>query len=137
MGVREREQQHPVRMEGGKREPEGDRKCPISTQCQYKHTAEGIAQAYDVRGNSGCLPEQVKHGGEKQLVVDGNAHVSRLVEGRGDRPDGGPQGATPAQEQKLSCGRSKDRGNLKSSGLNSANVFSWFWFCVNCHPRLI
>lgn len=47
------------------------------------------------------LPQQVEHGGEEQLVVDGDAHVARLVEGRGHRPDGGPQGASPAQEQKL------------------------------------
>lgn len=54
-----------------------------------------------------CLPEHVEHGGEEQLVVDGDAHVARLVEGWGDRPDGGPQGAPPAQEQKLSYGRGK------------------------------
>jgi len=47
------------------------------------------------------LPEQMKHGGEQQLVVDGDAHVARLVEGRGNRAHGGPQGAPPAQEQEL------------------------------------
>lgn len=52
----------------------------------------------------------MKHGGEKQLVVDGDAHVTRLMEGRGDWPDGGPQGAAPAQEQKFSYGnQSKDK----------------------------
>lgn len=44
----------------------------------------------------------MKHGGEQQLIVDGNAHVAGLVEGRGHRPDSGPQRASPTQEQKLS-----------------------------------
>lgn len=35
--------------------------------------------------------------------MDGDAHVARLVEGRGDGPDGGPQGAAPAQEEQLGC----------------------------------
>lgn len=55
---------------------------------------------------SWCVPDEVKCGGEKQLVVDGDAHVARLMEGGGDRSDGGPEGAAPAQEQKLSCGQS-------------------------------
>lgn len=52
------------------------------------------------RGSS-YLPEEMEHRGKKQLVVDGNAHVARLVEGWGDRPDCGPQRATPAQEEKF------------------------------------
>lgn len=46
----------------------------------------------------------MKRGGEKQLIVDGDAHVARLVEGGRDRSDGGPEGAAPAQEQKLGYG---------------------------------
>lgn len=59
------------------------------------------------------LPEQVEHRGEEQLVVDGNAHVARLVEGWGHRPDSGPQGAAPAEEQKFSCGKRKGNNKYK------------------------
>lgn len=55
----------------------------------------------------------MKCGGEKQLVVDGDAHVARLVEGRWYRSDGGPERAAPAQEQKLSCGKTKRRECFK------------------------
>lgn len=99
MGVREGQQQHPIRMQRGKGEPEWGKPqrsmtlaCPASDV--FRHT-----------GRARRLPEQVEHGGEEQLVVDGDAHVARFVEGGGDGPDGGPQGAPPAQEQKLSCGR--------------------------------
>lgn len=44
----------------------------------------------------------MKHGGKNELIVDSKAHVAGLVEGRGYGPDSGPQGASPAQEQKLS-----------------------------------
>lgn len=73
------------------------------------------------RGSS-CLPEEVKHGGKKQLVVDGNAHVARLVEGWGDRPDGGPQRATPAQEEKFRYGKAKQqqKAELEGSDMNTA-----------------
>lgn len=63
-----------------------------------------------------CVPDEVKRGGEKQLVVDGDAHVARLMEGRGDRSDGGPEGAAPAQEQKLSCGQSNGRECFRVQG---------------------
>lgn len=51
MGVCEGEQQHPIRMERGKGEPDGDRKhkitvCHIRALRLYKYNAEGIAQAY-------------------------------------------------------------------------------------------
>lgn len=116
MGVREGEQQHPIRMERGKGEPEGDRKHKItsvfvlwssSTNTLHRVLLRhmGLAVLHSRGSEKSCLPEQVKHGGEKQLVVDGNAHVARLVEGRGHRPDSGPKGTAPAQEQKLSCGR--------------------------------
>lgn len=55
------------------------------------------------------VPDEMKGGGEKQLVVDGDAHVARLVEGRGDGSDGGPERAAPAQEQKLGCGGTTSR----------------------------
>lgn len=58
----------------------------------------------------------MKRGGQKQLVVDGDAHVARLVEGRGDRSDGGPERAAPAQEQKLGCGETKGRECFKVQG---------------------
>lgn len=36
--------------------------------------------------------------------MDGDAHEARLVEGGGDRSDGRPQGAAPAQEEQLGYG---------------------------------
>ena len=66
-----------------------------------RHQVPSAAVCTCAHARCRCLPEQVEHGGEEQLVVDGDAHVARLVEGRGHRPDGGPQGASPAQEQKL------------------------------------
>lgn len=43
----------------------------------------------------------MKHGGEEQFVVDGNAHVARLMEGRGHSLHGAAEGDSPAQEQQL------------------------------------
>lgn len=38
--------------------------------------------AFESFRKSACwLPEEMKQGGQNQLVVDGNAHVARLVEG--------------------------------------------------------
>lgn len=63
----------------------------------------------------------MKRGGEKQLIVDGDAHVARLVEGGRDRSDGGPEGAAPAQEQKLGYG---ERARHSSISFNSV-LFKW------------
>lgn len=41
---------------------------------------------------------------EQQLVVQGDAHVARLVEGGGHRPRGVAEEAAPAEEQHLGCG---------------------------------
>lgn len=59
---------------------ETDKHKITSVHCLYKYTAQGIAQACKVscpaferfREMLAVLPEQVKHGGEKQLVVDGD-----------------------------------------------------------------
>lgn len=59
----------------------------LSAQYDSKYTvliAEGITQE-KVINFSGLrrllLPKQMEQRGEKQLVVDGNAHVARFVEG--------------------------------------------------------
>lgn len=66
------------------RETENTKSC-YTVFFVYKYTAVCIVQiscaASEVQRNACCLPEQVKHGGEKQLVVDGNAHVARFMEG--------------------------------------------------------
>lgn len=59
----------------------------------------------DLSGLGYCLPEQVEQRGEKQLIVDGDAHVTRFMESWGYRPYSSPQWTPPAQEQKLSCSR--------------------------------
>ena len=51
------------------------------------------------------VPEQLEGDREQQLVVDGDAHIARLVEGRGHRLHRAAQGAAPAQEEQLGCGR--------------------------------
>lgn len=109
VGVREGEQQHPIRMERGEGEPDGDRNhvLIVFCVCPMECTRTLLLHRFRHVGHARCLPEQVEHGGEKQLVVDGDAHVARFMEGGGDRPDSGPQGASPAQEQKLSCSRRK------------------------------
>lgn len=113
VGVRKGEQQHPIRMERGECEPDGDRNhflvvfCVCHMECTSTLLLHRLSLAVSHVCHVCCLPEQVEHGRKKQLVVDGDAHVARLLEGRGDRPDGGPQGAPPAQKQKLSCSRRK------------------------------
>lgn len=49
-------------------------------------------------------PGCIEGSGEQQLVVQGDAHVARLVEGGGHRPRGVAEEAAPAQEQHLGCG---------------------------------
>lgn len=79
-------------MEGGKGEP-GPHTHIYSTFASWRGEAERDG-----------VPEEVKGGREEQLVVDGDAHEARLVEGGGDRSDGRPQGAAPAQEEQLGYG---------------------------------
>lgn len=98
MSVRKREQQHPVGMKRCKGESEGSRKhsvvfllCALALDCRMYYVFW-----------KDVVPEQVEYGGKEQLIVNSNSHVARLMEGRGDWPDGGPKGATPAQEQEFS-----------------------------------
>lgn len=84
-------------MERGKGEPGGRQTARI-------YFTFPSSRAPGVTAGARSVPDEVEGGGEKQLVVDGDAHVARLVEGGGDRSDGGPEGAAPAQEQKLGYG---------------------------------
>ncbi len=78
-------------MERGKGESEEDRKHKVRLDpCtafllwniqSYGGCRSGqLPRIREVQRNTGWLPEKVKHGGEKQLVVYGNAHVARLME---------------------------------------------------------
>lgn len=71
------------------------------------------------RGRGAASPGRVEGRGEKQLVVQGDAHVAWLMEGGGNGSGGVAQEAAPAQEQHLSCRevRGRDASTSSAAGL--------------------
>lgn len=62
------------------------------------------------RGSDGLpSPGCVEGSRERQLIVQGDAHVARLAEGRGYGSGGVAEEAAPAQEQHLGCGKAGGR----------------------------
>lgn len=61
-------------------------------------------------------PGCVEGSGEQQLIVQGDAHVARLVESRGHSSGGVAEEAAPEQEQHLRCGEAgRDRAGTTSA----------------------
>lgn len=56
---------------------------------------------------AGLLPDDVEDGRQDQFVVDGDGHVSRLVERRRHRAHGVAQVHGPQQEEELGCGETR------------------------------